>query len=402
MQKHLQTDMDYLLKGGFWLFLGQVFAIVFSLLPAIAFANLIPEETYGQYRYLVAMSSYLILFSMQSIGRGITIATARGQEGSLMPGFFARMRWGALGSVAAVAVSFYYFFQNNPGLGICFLLIGLFVPLLGPSDLYRAYIKGKQMFSFLTKTNAIIQFLFAASLIVALFYTDNIIFIFLTYLFFQTGLNMFFFFKTIKKFPPNNKQDKKAISYGKQLSFIEALDIISGNFDLIVLWHLLGAEVVAVYSFALAIPQKIMGVMGGPVYPLVFPKLSRRTPEELKSNIPKKAFFFFLILLPIVLAYIITAPFIFKIFFPKYLESVFYSQIFSLTILLLPEYLFSYSFMAQMKTKLVYINKLFYPIFRILLLIVFTFFYGIMGAILAILIAQAGKLLLSFILFKKI
>jgi len=402
IERYLHMDLDYLLKGGFWLFLSQGFSLLFSALAAIAFANFLPKETYGQYRYLLAIFGYLTLFSMRNVGRATIQATARGYEGSLMPGFKMRVRWSFLGSAAAVFFAGYYFLRGNFVLGISFLMIALFMPLIAPSDSYHAHLRGKQLFKFLSKSSIIIQFLFTIAIILTLLLTDNIIFLVLTYFFSQTVLNYFFFYLTIKKFPPNKKQDPKTLSYGKHLSFIEALDIISLNFDLVLLWYLLGAEIVAVYSFAWAVPQKVMGVFSGPMYPLAFPKMSRRTPEELKRNMPRKAFFLFLFLLPITLLYIIFAPLIFKVFFPTYLEAVFYSQICSLTILFLPEALFSYSLMAQMKTKLIYINKLIYPLFRIILLVILTLLYGIMGAILALLIAQFCKLILSMILFKKI
>ncbi len=52
-EKYIKTDMIYLVKGGFWLTLGQIISSVSSLLLVIAFANLLPKETYGIYKYFL-------------------------------------------------------------------------------------------------------------------------------------------------------------------------------------------------------------------------------------------------------------------------------------------------------------------------------------------------------------
>jgi len=49
-EKYFKTDMVYLAHGGFWLTLGQIISSAASFLLAIAFANLLPKETYGTYK----------------------------------------------------------------------------------------------------------------------------------------------------------------------------------------------------------------------------------------------------------------------------------------------------------------------------------------------------------------
>ena len=54
-ERYSKTDMLYLVRGGFWLSLNHIAASVSSLILAVAFANLIPAETYGTYRYVLSI-----------------------------------------------------------------------------------------------------------------------------------------------------------------------------------------------------------------------------------------------------------------------------------------------------------------------------------------------------------
>ena len=55
-EKWTHTDMIYLAKGGFWLTLGQIISSVSSFALAVAFANFLPKEVYGNYKYIISGS----------------------------------------------------------------------------------------------------------------------------------------------------------------------------------------------------------------------------------------------------------------------------------------------------------------------------------------------------------
>ena len=50
----LKVDMVYLAKGNFWQVLGQVVNNALSLALIFVFANYLPKETYGLYRYILS------------------------------------------------------------------------------------------------------------------------------------------------------------------------------------------------------------------------------------------------------------------------------------------------------------------------------------------------------------
>jgi len=63
-EKYTKLDMVYLTKGGFWMTLSQVSSNMLSLLLVIAFANLLPKETYGLYRYILSLAGMLNSLSL--------------------------------------------------------------------------------------------------------------------------------------------------------------------------------------------------------------------------------------------------------------------------------------------------------------------------------------------------
>lgn len=400
-QKYTQTDMIYLAKGGFWLVSEQIIVIIFSFLLAWVLANFLPRETYGSYRYILSFVGILAIFTLPGMNTAIVQASARGYEGSLIPALKTKIRFGMITSLLSFGIAIYYFLHKNSILAISFLIAALFVPLMASFGIFTGYLKGKELFNVLFKYTAIIQLIYTGCLITVLFLTNNLLLVILTYFVSQTILYFIFMKKTIKNFPQNQKKDPHTLSFGKHLTLMQAVNLIASQLDKLLLWHFLGPVQLAIYSFAILVPQKINGLLSGVIRPLSLPRLSKRNPEDLKNVLPKKAFKLFLILLPLFGAYLILAPFLYKIFFPKYLDSAFYSQIFAFSFLLIPGWLFRISLTAQMKTRELYVSGVFFPIVKIIALTVLIPLYGLIGAITAILIGEICLTSLLVFLFKR-
>ena len=58
-ERYTKTDMVYVTTSGFWLILGQSVSAVATLGLAIAFANLLDQELYGNYKYALAVASVM-------------------------------------------------------------------------------------------------------------------------------------------------------------------------------------------------------------------------------------------------------------------------------------------------------------------------------------------------------
>jgi O-antigen/teichoic acid export membrane protein len=401
-EKYFKTDMIYLARGGFWLTLGQVISSASSFLLAIAFANLLPKETYGTYKYVLSIAGILAIPTLSGMGIAVTQAVARGYEGSLIPALKTKIRWGLFGGLASLILSGYYFYQGNTTLTISFLISAAFLPLMDSFGIYDAFLQGRKLFDISAKYGIISQIIAVIILITTLFFTKNLFFILFVYFFSWTSLRFFFFKLTLKKFLPNQKQDSGTISYGKHLSLIRIIGTIDYQIDRVLIFHYLGAQEVAIYSIAIAPPEQIKSLLKN-IGALVFPKLAQKSKEEIRKTIFKKFFTFFIFLIPLTIIYVLFTPFLYKIFFPHYLTSSYYSQIFVLTILFLPFYfLGTIVLQSQKKQAELYQLKISISLIEIILLFIFIHFYGLMGAILVKIISRFIESVFSLWLIKKI
>lgn len=95
------------------------------------------------------------------------------------------------------------------------------------------------------------------------------------------------------------------------------------------------------------------------------------------------------------------APFLYQIFFPKYLAAVSYSRLFALSIIPLC-FSFGAVFRAKMMIKQIYQMKIIASLVRASLFLILIPLYGIWGAVIAILGARTFNALLALYLYRKI
>jgi len=400
-EKYTKTDMVYLAKGGFWLTSGQAISSIASFLLAIAFANLLPKETYGEYKYILSIAALLSIPTLKGMETALVQAVARGYEGSIIPALKTKIKWGTFGALAGLILAGYYFHQDNITLTITFLIASVFTPLMDTLNTYEAFFYGKKLFKESTQFNIAVKILATAAMLTTILFTNNIFLIIFTYFVSYTILRLFVLLLVIAKHKFNPLQHPQTLSYGKHLSLVGVLDTIADQLDKLLLWHFLGAVPLAVYSFATAPPIEIRKIFKN-IVPLAFPKIAQREVKEIKKTLPAKMLKFFIVLIPLVLIYILLAPYIYKLFFPQYIESVFYSQIFILVLLFQPSTLINTTFAAYAHKKKIYILSITTSIIRISLFLILLPFYGILGAIFAILCTRFISFFMLLFLFKRL
>lgn len=394
-EKYAKTDMVYLAQSGSWLIFGQIVATGSAFLLGIAFANLLPKEVYGNYRYVLSLFSILAIPNLAGMETALTRSVAQGKEGALMPTVKARIRWGILGGLASIIVAFYYFFNGNNELTLAFLLAAAFIPLMDSFGNYSSFLSGKKLFNASTKYFSATQIVSVTSLLAALFLTRNLIVILLAYFLPYTLMRYAYLKLTLKKFQTNQIKDPEAISYGKHLSLMNIINTVASYLDKVLVYHYLGAVQLAIYSFSIAMPEQIKASLKS-VGILSLPKFSQRSKEEIKKAIWGKTARLFLAISVIIIIYILSAPLIFKIFFPQYMESIFYSQIFSISLLAATSTLPSSAMQAQRAQKELYLYNTWSSVVQIILLFALLHFYGLLGIVLARVITRFFTNVLSF------
>ena len=410
LQHYLKIDLVYLIKGESWLMLGRVISLAAAFLLSLVWANWMDKEVYGNYQYILSLIGIISIFSLPEIGSALIQAVARGFDGSFISGFKTQLRWGLLASISALGISGYYGLQGNKNFFLCFLIVAVFLPLFNALLIYSSFLAGKKLFNIQIKYDSISQVIATIIMILTLLLIKKIFFnlqlyiiliiIISVYFLSRTILRSFFFIATKNRLKPNSKQDPRTIIFGKHLSISSVADIISNYLDKILLFHYLGAAELAIYSFAILIPQQIKSPLKH-IGDLSLPKFSVRSRKEIRETILKKILLLALLITGLVFIYIIIAPLIYQIFFPKYLDSISYSQLYALSIIPLSFSLGSV-FRAKMMTKEIYQITIIIPLIRAVLFIILIPLYGVWGAIISILVTRICSAILSLFLIKRI
>jgi len=396
----LGTNLRYIIKGGFWLTLGEIVSTATTFLSALVFANLLSKETYGIYNYVLSISGILAIPTLSGIGTAMTQAVAKGYEGSLIPAVKTKIRWGLLASLSALIVAAYYYIYGNSTLAIAFLIVAAFLPFLDAFGLYESFLYGRKLFDVASLYFILIQIITIAVLIGTIFITKNIFFILLAYFASWTFSKLIIFQLVLKKFPPNKKPDPEAITYGKHLSVVSIIGTIANYLDKLLVFHYLGAAELAVYSLAIGPPEQIKNLLSS-FNILAFPKFTERTVAEIKKAMARKFFQLFLLACFVIGSYILIAPYFYKIFFPKYLDSVFYSRIFALSmfnLILFPAGIF---LQAKRKIKEQYWTNLLTSLFQIVIMTVFIIWQGLLGLIVARILTRFFGSIINLVFYRR-
>lgn len=399
-EKFTGTDMVYLTKGGFWLLLAQFFSLSSSFVLTLAFANLLTAETYGLFKYILSIAGILTITNLNGMGVAVIQATAKGHDGSLTSVIKPKISWGLLGSLLGTILSIYYFINNNLTLGTSVLIASLFVPFVDTFLNYNYFLSGKKLFKESSKYGNFSSII-STLLIVTAIFTKNLYLIILVYFLSLTLTRLFFYLLTVKKYKVNDSENPQTISYGKHLSLMNILATVALYVDKLLIFHLLGASALAVYLIALAPIEQLRGttkILGT----LALPKFSQNNFEETKKSIFKKIYKLDFIMLLVAVVYILACPYLFDLFFPKYLASVFYSQLLSLTLVLSsPVIILNNLLQSQQKTKELYSYNIFTSLFQIIILIILGYLYGLLGIIASRFISNLFNLVYSQQLIKK-
>lgn len=400
-QKFTGTDNVYLATQGSYLTIGNIINIATSFILAMAFARLLPKEIYGDYRYIISIMTIIGIFALPGMDDAILQAVANKFDGSFRKGLREKFRWSILGSLSCLILGgYFFFFKDNLTLTICFLIAGVFFPLMQSTGLYLSYLGGKKLFGIQVKYNVLTQVISSLAIIITLFLTKSLIILILTYFFSYTVLGIIFLFISLKKIPAGKEENEEYIKFGKHLSFLRVLSTIATQADRILIFHFIGAASLAIYSFAV-FPVAETNTLLDNIRSLALPKLASQEKAKIKKTLLKKVIKATILIAPLVLIYIIIAPYLYKIFFPQYMESVFFSRILFLTVLIFPASIVSLSFQAQMAKKELYQLGIIIPLFQIILLIILTPIYGILGVIIARLANQLIGICIAIYLFKK-
>lgn len=393
-------DLKYFASGGFWTTFGQGINTALSLILLVAFANLIPKETYGLYRYILSLAGILNIFTLTGMNAAVIQGVAAGNEGALKSSVRYQLKWNLMMTAAFWLFSGYYFLNNNRIFAISFLIFGIFLPLTSALNTYGAYLGGKKQF----KTNNLFGIfstaLYVAVMIAAMFLSQETLPLVIAYSLATFTATAFFYFKTVRLFNPPETPSPETLKYGRQLTFINLLNPIVAQIDNIILVQFWGPVQLAVYSLARAMPDRIIPFVKD-IVNLGMPKLAQKSAEDINKVFYKRILQGLTLGIILSAGYVILAPFVFKYLLPKYLESIFYSQLLSIMfIFAIPLGYMGAAFYSQKIVRSIFFSNFVNSIIKIVLYVILGIWGGILGLVLAQIIYSALGFTINLALWK--
>lgn len=397
-EKYTKTDMVYVTTSGFWTLVAQIAASGTAFVLAIIFARLLTKDVYGIYRYLISIASIIWAFSLTGLGTAVIRAAARNEEGSLRTAFKENMRFSWIMLIFSFGGSLYYFIQDNRILAAGFLIIGVLSPFFTSFNLYSSLLLGKKRFDQIAWLSSAITIGTGVLVAIVTFFIRDPLPIIFAYMIGQTLLTWWAYKKTVRNIPKDSKVDKETlIRDGRHMSLMNVLSTVAAHIDKVFVFQMLGAAELAIYTFAIAMPEQIKGLLKN-FSRIAFPKFVINTVESIKNTLPPKMTRFILLSAFGAFVYILIAPWVFRFLFPAYEASIPFSILYAISIPAVGSSVTVSALQAHSKNKELYIYTLTTSIFQIVSNAIGIIGWGIIGAITAGIINRYVTFALSSIL----
>lgn len=393
--------MVYLTRGVIYSIVGQGTGLIASLALAIVVSHFIPKESYGVYKYVLSIVAMLSIFSLNSIGSAVFQSAAQGLDGALLRAFWVNIRWSAGIFVGALAASAYYFLMHQYTLAIGILIGGSLSPFLASANLFGSFLAGKKDF-YRVMLYAIFDNVIPILIFIGvIFLTTDPIALVATYFLTNTAAALYFYRRTAHLYHARmHVHDTELVGYSKHLSIMGILSGIAANIDQILIFHFIGGVQLAIYNFAIAIPEMIKGPVKN-IATMLQPQFVKRTGEEIRSGMNRKLFWMSAGSVGVTAAYIAAAPVIFHTFFPAYADAIWYSQVYALWILTSALDPVATYLVARKLTAELYVNSAVGAVFGIVSILAGVLVWGLIGVILARIVTRAVVALTNYILYRR-
>jgi O-antigen/teichoic acid export membrane protein len=380
-----KLDLSYYLPGGFWITVSRMLQIAMIFLLSVIFARFSSKVFYGQYKLALSVFATVTILTLPGMKVAIQQSVARGFSWSLIRGMKVKLKWSLLawpilGGVAA----HFIVWQENP-LGWAFLLG---IPFFVLTHVFEneAFLVGRKRFKANTLIHAGQCLLLVVLVSCAIMLFQSVILAIIVYFLSYSLTNVIVYRVILReiKDEPDVEEDPGLIRYGKHLTAMVILTVVTAELDRLLISAFLGFQAVAVYAIAQGIPEGIMG-FSKQIKALTMPRFAVLPVEDVFPRIRSKRIHLLglgglgTVALCLTLPHLIPA-----IYSSQYEASVLPAQILSLTVVFIPlRFTLMSALMSQRRTRELYFLNTLYPVTRMILLAALIPLLGVAGAALS-------------------
>ena len=402
VETYFRIDSKYFIKSGFWLSLTQFIVLASGIISTAIFAHFLPESQYGIYRYLVGLAAIFSAFSLSGLGEAILQTSAKKYFSFYQETINTSLFYSLGITICGILGFSYYFYKDNLTLALGCLLISILQPIINSFQYVPVFLQGSGRYMESTLLQSIKAITITLFSLVILLMTKSVILLFFSFLFISAATSWvsYIWYKPTSETKVSQQIKNTYIRYARHTSLRNILGSISNRLDIILVFVHLGAVELAIYTIATVVPEQIKASFKN-LASLLLPKYAKNNLDRIAKSVPKRSLQLFVLLFGITCVYLVIAPYLYSILFPKYENVAFYSQISALAfpafVLLIP-YTISQSQLAE---KELYKITLYGSVFQVVSLIILIYFFGLLGAIVSKVLYRFFSLILSFVYLRK-
>ena len=257
MLKYIKDSHLLLLKNSFHVALLRGTQKTLSILTFYFLVRSISKEEFGDYSFIITILGLLSIFSLPGMGNAIIQSVARGHSGTYRKSIKINMLGGLCVSIICICLAFFYY-GTKPDLSICFLIIAAFAPIFQGLSQWRAYEKGKENFSIISRIGIVVAFIQSLStIVIIIMIPGSIIWPLVTFLVPQSLCNLGMTLYTLRDVKRNTEIELESFKYGIETTIYSIFNILGNHIDKILLFTLLSPAALAIFVAAEKIPELI-------------------------------------------------------------------------------------------------------------------------------------------------
>lgn len=376
----MNKNTDYFLRNSVWVGIRELVTICLGLLTMAIVARVVPKEVYGRYQLILSILATISILSIPGLNTAIIQSVARKFDGSYRKAVRTSFKWSLLGSLIIAATGLYLHFYKQSPVGIPLAISSFFFSFLYAPNTWESFLQGKAKFKIITKYLTIKNFVCSSFFILTIsLFPSNLLVITISFLFINSIVNLLLY-KNSLKYIKNVKVDHKTIPYGFFITRISIIGIISTHLDKIIIAIFIGPVELAIYAIGINLIKKITSLLKG-FLSIASPIISK------KNTLSKKNYsiIFIISLVASIFLYLLIPFFVNILLSNKYADSI---PIIKTIVLFLPFFaigaLYKNHFTLFVKNKkILRTESILTPLIRIILVLVLSYKFGLMGLSLA-------------------
>lgn len=380
LEKKFKIDAKYFVKNSFWLTFRHVVTIILGVAMGMIFSRYVSKEVFGDYQLLLSFMTSIFFLSLPGFNKAIWADASIGNDGSLKVSTGYKTKWSLLGSLVLLILAAKYYVMGDFIFGLSLSAMAIAFPLYTGPSTWSAFLMSKNKYKLSTELMLFAEIANKISIILAImFFKESLLFIVIAMVG-STALTNVVCHKISERETENQKVSKDFVEYG---FFVTKTSIIQGildKIDSILIGIFMGPVHLAIYTFALIIPQQLTNFISS-VMDVIIPKLGSHEKDAILAGVGKKKTLLLTMNILLIMAVIPAIPFVINILFTdNYSDSIIYAQIITASLFVYVfETFYSRFLLVKKYKKEILQTNLVMPIFRSVVIIISFLWLGMIG-----------------------